>query len=298
MLVSNWRARFPIIKNRSLSMTEFQRALAKVLVSEGGYVNDPRDPGGATNKGITQNVYNAYRERHHLPMVPVRGISSTEVEAIYEANYWKLAKCDMLPAGVSYVVFDGAVNSGVAQSVKWLQRALNVTADGVVGNATLAAVQNYGNMDRLVDAICDRRLAFLKALKTWKAFGRGWASRVAAVRATGKAWAAGSVEVQPLGLVSGASAKAMISDAKAAPVLAVADGATGGGIGSGGLAATLQQVQDQLSPLSYSSELIGKVVAGLIIVSAALMIGGIGYRWYAKRKKDALKDALDIPAAA
>jgi lysozyme family protein len=93
------------------------------------------------------------------------------------------------------------------------------------------------------------------------------------------------------------SSAALISDAKAAPVLAVADGATGGGIGSGGLAATLQQVQDQLSPLSYSSELIGKVVAGLIIVSAALMIGGIGYRWYAKRRKDELKDALDIPAA-
>jgi lysozyme family protein len=220
-----------------------------------------------------------------------------EVEEIYRSAYWELAKCDQLPAGVSYVVFDGAVNSGVAQSVKWLQRALGVAVDGVIGNATLAAVQNYGNMDRLIDAICDRRLAFLKALKTWKAFGRGWASRVAAVRSTGKAWASGTVEVQPLGLASGASMKASISDAKKAPVLAVADATTGGGVGSGGLAATLQQVQDQLSPLSYSSELIGKVVAGLIILSALLMIGGIGYRWYAKRRKDELKDALDIPAA-
>lgn len=278
-------------------MNEFERSLARVLVHEGGYVNLKADPGGETNRGVTQRVYNAYRQRLGLPLVSVRGISSTEVEAIYEANYWKLAKCDQLPAGVSYVVFDGAVNSGVAQSVKWLQRALNVTADGVVGNATLAAVQNYGNMDRLVDAICDRRLAFLKALKTWKTFGKGWASRVASVRATGKAWAAGTVETQQLGLISGASAKASISDAKKAPMLAVADGATGGGIGSGGLAATLQQVQDQLSPLSYSSELIGKVVAGLIIVSAALMIGGIAYRWYAKRRKDELKDALDIPVA-
>jgi lysozyme family protein len=278
-------------------MTEFERALAKVLVSEGGYVNLKADPGGATNRGVTQRVYDAYRQRLGLPLVPVRGISATEVEAIYKANYWSLAKCDQLPAGISYVVFDGAVNSGVAQSVKWLQRALNVVPDGVVGNATLAAVQNYGNMDRLVDAICDRRLAFLKALKTWKAFGKGWASRVAAVRATGKAWAAGSVEAQPLGLMSGASAKASISDAKKPPMLAVADGTTGGGVGSGGLAATLQQVQDQLSPLSYGSELIGKVVAVLIIVGAVLTIGGLGYRWYAKRRKDDLKDALDIPVA-
>ncbi|QIG75019.1 putative endolysin protein [Rhizobium phage RHph_I3_18] len=279
-------------------MTEFERSLTKVLVSEGGYVNHPLDPGHATNRGITQRVYDAYRQRHGLQPVPVRNISSSEVEAIYRSNYWELARCDMMPAGISYVVFDGAVNSGVAQSVKWLQRALGVAADGVVGNATLAAIQNYGNMDRLVDAICDRRLAFLKALKRWKTFGKGWASRVAAVRATGKAWAAGSVEVQPLGLASGAGAKALISDAKKPPVMAVADATTGGGVGSGGLAATLQQVQDQLSPLSYSSELIGKVVAGLILLSAVLTIGGLAYRWYAKRRKDELRDALDIPAAS
>lgn len=278
-------------------MDEFSRSLERVLKHEGGYVNLKADPGGATNFGVTQRVYDNYRNRIGLQLVPVRNISQSEVTQIYRDNYWSLAKCDQLPAGVSYVVFDGAVNSGVAQSIKWLQRALGVAVDGVIGNATLAAVQNYGNMDRLIDAICDRRLAFLKALKTWKAFGRGWASRVAAVRSTGKAWASGTVEVQPLGLASGASMKASISDAKKAPVLAVADATTGGGVGSGGLAATLQQVQDQLSPLSYSSELIGKVVAGLIILSALLMIGGIGYRWYAKRRKDELKDALDIPAA-
>ncbi|TBG78628.1 N-acetylmuramidase [Rhizobium leguminosarum] len=279
-------------------MKEFERSLARVLAHEGGYVNLKADPGGATNFGVTQRVYDDYRSRHGLELVSVRNISKTEVAQIYRDSYWTLAKCDQLPAGISYVVFDGAVNSGVSQSIKWLQRALGVVAvDGVIGNATIAAVKNYGNMDRLVDAICDRRLAFLKALRTWKTFGKGWASRVAAVRATGKAWAAGTADVQPLGLSSGVSPKAPISDAKAAPMLAVADGATGGGIGSGGLAATLQQVQDQLSPLSYSSELIGKVVAVLVVVSAGLMIGGIGYRWYAKRKKDALKDALDIPAA-
>jgi len=281
--------------------TEFERSLTRVLVSEGGYVNDPRDPGGATNRGVTQRVYDAYRQRHGLQPVPVRNISSSEVDAIYRSNYWELAKCDLMPAGISYVVFDGAVNSGVSQSVKWLQRALGVTPDGIAGNATIAAIKSYGDMDKLVDAICDRRLAFLKSLKTWKTFGKGWASRVASVRATGKAWATGLSDSQvntPTQFVSDGNAKALLSDAKPAPALAVADATTGGGIGSGTLAATLQQVQDQLSPLSYSSELIGKVMAGLIILSAVLTIGGLAYRWYAKRKKDRLKDALDIPAAS
>jgi lysozyme family protein len=275
-------------------MTEFERCLDKVLVHEGGYVNHPADPGGETNRGITKRVYDAFRQRKGQPLRSVRSITSGEVAEIYKANYWDLAKCDQLPAGVSYVVFDGAVNSGVSQSVKWLQRALGVTPDGIAGNATIAAVQNYGDMDRLVDAICDRRLSFLKALKTWKTFGKGWASRVASVRATGKAWAGGSPEIHPLSLASGANAKALLSDAKPAPALAIADATTGGGIGSGGLAATLQQVQDQLSPYSYGSSLIGKVVVVLIVIGAALTIGGLAYRWWAARRKAERADALDL----
>ncbi|WP_064706206.1 glycosyl hydrolase 108 family protein [Rhizobium bangladeshense] len=99
-------------------MTEFQRCLTRVLVSEGGYSNHRLDPGKETNRGITQQVYNAYRQRLGLPMVSVRGISSSEVDAIHRENYWKPANFDLLPAGVSYVVFDGAVNSEVAQPVK------------------------------------------------------------------------------------------------------------------------------------------------------------------------------------
>lgn len=276
---------------------EFSRSLAKVLVHEGGYVNHPADPGGETNRGITKRVYDAYRQRMGLPAQSVRSITSQEVAAIYKAAYWDLAKCDQLPAGVSYVVFDGAVNSGVAQSIKWLQRALGVTPDGVIGNATLAAVQNFDDMDRLVDAICDRRLAFLQALKTWKTFGKGWGARVAEVRATGKAWATGLSDSQvnaPASFVSGGNAKAVLADAKPAPALAIADATTGGGIGSGGLAATLQQVQEQLSPYSYGSALIGKVVVVLIILGAALTVGGLAYRWWAARRKAERADALDL----
>jgi len=282
---------------------EFDRSLAKVLVHEGGYSNHPQDPGGATMKGVTQRVYDEYRRSIGASPVPVRNISDTELQAIYRRKYWDEIKGDKLAAGISYVVFDGAVNSGVAQSVKWLQRALQELGlyqgaiDGILGQGTLLALAGVNDNDSLIARICARRIAFLRALKTFRTFGKGWTARVDGVRAVGQAWASGSVGPD-IGYISGGEAKAFISDARAAPVLAVADATTGGGVGSGGLAATLQQVQDQLSPLSDSSALVGKVVAGLIIVSAVLTIGGLGYRWYAKRRKDALKDALDIPAAS
>lgn len=165
----------------------FSQALAKVLVSEGGYVNDPKDPGGATNKGITQAVYDSWRVSRGLSSSPVKNISDAAVSMIYRERYWDAAKCDQLPAGVSYVVFDGAVNSGVSQSSKWLQRALGVIDDGQIGPKTIAAAKQYHDADQLIDAICDQRLKFLKSLKTWPHFGKGWSARVSSVRAAGKA---------------------------------------------------------------------------------------------------------------
>lgn len=273
-------------------MNEFSRALAKVLVHEGGYVDHPQDPGGATNRGVTQGVYDDYRRGMGKSTQTVKKLTDGELESIYRARYWSLVKADSLPPGVSYVVFDGAVNSGVAQSAKWLQRALGVKADGVVGPATLAAVNAHHDYPALVDAICDRRLAFLKALKTWKTFGRGWASRVSSVRQIGKAWAGGGQEPRTT-LVTDTSAKAKVEDAKKAPTKGFADAATGGGVGSGALAVTLDQVKDQLAPYSAGSVLIGKVVAVLVILGAVLTIGGVAYRWYASRKKAELASDLD-----
>ena len=111
---------------------EFARSLAKVLQSEGGFSNHPDDPGGATMKGVTQRVYDAYRDRSGHPHRSVRYIDTAELQDIYRSSYWNTARLDKFPAGVSYVVFDGNVNSGVKQSVLWLQRALGVNADGIV----------------------------------------------------------------------------------------------------------------------------------------------------------------------
>src|SRR5688500_6264664 len=102
----------------------FEECLKLVLVHEGGYANHPKDPGGATNFGVTQRVYDGYRLKAGVAKRSVKEITKTEVSAIYKRQYWDLIDGDELPAGVDYVVFDGAVNSGCGQSVKWLQRAL------------------------------------------------------------------------------------------------------------------------------------------------------------------------------
>lgn len=285
------------------SAAEFARSLSKVLVHEGGYSNLKADPGGATMKGVTQRVYDQYRRTNGLDPIPVKNISNGELQAIYKKNYWDQIKADKLAPGVSYVVFDGAVNSGVAQSVKWLQRALQAMGlykgaiDGIIGQGTLLAAASVADNDQLIARICERRMAFLKALKTFKTFGKGWTSRVNGVRAVGQAWASGSVGPEVEYIVGG-DAKAFISDAKAAPTMAVADGSTGGGIGTGGLAVTLEQVRDQLAPYSYGSELIGKVVAGLIVTGAVLTVGGLAYRWWANRRKAERLDALDLETKA
>ncbi|KQV78162.1 glycoside hydrolase family 108 protein [Rhizobium sp. Root1220] len=283
---------------------EFPRSLAKTLIHEGGYSNHVADPGGATMRGITQRVYDEYRRSIGLGPLPVKNISTSELQAIYRKRYWNLAKCDKLARGVSYVVFDGAVNSGVGQSVKWLQRALQAMGlyqgaiDGVIGQGTLLAAAGVNDNDALVARICERRMAFFKALKTFKTFGKGWSASVNGVLSVGQAWATGSVGPE-IEYVAGGDAKAFISDAKPAPTMGAADASTGGGVGSGGIAVTLEQVRDQLTPYSYGSELIGKVVAGLIIVGAVLTIGGgLAYRWWANRRNQERLDALDLQTKA
>ena len=167
-----------------------EQALRLVLASEGGYVNDPRDNGGATNMGITQRVYDAYRQRKGIKPQSVRAISPDDVAAIYKRQYWDAVKADDLPDGLDYAVFDYAVNSGPKRAITDLQRVLGVKADGIVGNVTLAAASD-GDVFALIDALCNRRMAFLQSLKTWKAFGRGWGRRVAEVNEAAVAMATG-----------------------------------------------------------------------------------------------------------
>lgn len=175
-----------------MPQANFDKSLPLVLAHEGGYVNHPRDPGGATNKGVTQAVYDAYRLTKGLKKRSVKSITSPEVSEIYKSRYWDLAHCSEFPAGVDYAVFDYAVNSGVGKAIKDLQRTVNafganrvkglvpLKVDGIAGQDTKAAVEKCCDEDEeaFINSLCDRRMSFLKSLKTWGTFGKGWKRRV------------------------------------------------------------------------------------------------------------------------
>lgn len=160
----------------------FQAALTAVLKHEGGYVNHPKDPGGATNKGVTQAVYDASRKKWGYSTRSVKFITPEEVGVIYRIQYWDAVAGDELPSGLDYAVFDYAVNSGPSRAIRHLQIALGVTPDGVLGPKTLEAAK-LRSVKRTIEDLCDIRMRFLKGLKTWSTFGRGWERRVTDVEA-------------------------------------------------------------------------------------------------------------------
>jgi len=152
-----------------------------VLKHEGGYVNDPRDPGGRTNLGVTQRAWEAYLNRS-VTEAEMRALTPDTVKPFYKTMYWDKIKGDQLPAGADYAAYDLAVNSGVGRAAKYLQEIAGVVADGVIGPKSLEAIKAC-NPKELVDALCDMRLAFLKRLPTFETFGKGWSRRVAEVKA-------------------------------------------------------------------------------------------------------------------
>jgi lysozyme family protein len=174
----------------------FERALAAVLKHEGGYSNHPKDPGGATNFGVTQRVYDAWRKNNGKEPRSVREIEKAEVDAVYWGQYWIMVRGDQLPDGLDYATFDFAVNSGPSKAIKELQAVLGVKVDGIPGNVTIAAAQAADPV-KTTDALCDRRMAFLRGLSTYSTFGRGWSTRVGGVRATALEIIRGAASLPP-----------------------------------------------------------------------------------------------------
>ena len=172
----------------------FLACLAQTLKWEGGYSNDKYDPGGATMHGIIQREYDSYRARKNLPKQSVRLISSSEEHEIYSHSYWDEVRADELPRGVDLVVFDAGVNSGPPRAVKFMQRALGVRADGRIGQVTLDAIA-AADPDELVEAIMKQRRGFLKALKTFWRFGKGWMRRCDGIEQQALLWAGTSKPV-------------------------------------------------------------------------------------------------------
>ena len=157
----------------------FDLRLPVVLSHEGGFVQHPQDPGGATKFGITRETLARFRQKP-VSVEDVRSLTTAEAAAIYRRLYWDPIRADELPAGVDLAVFDFAVNSGPSRAVRALQSALGVLIDGVVGPVTLAAAR-AADAARLIRRLTRDRLRFLSRLAIWPIFGRGWRRRVLAV---------------------------------------------------------------------------------------------------------------------
>jgi lysozyme family protein len=149
----------------------FDNAFQELLKHEGGFIDHRSDPGGATNMGITEAVARRVGYRGAMQDLPL-----DLAKRIYREDYWNAVRAEELPPAVRYAVFDAAVNSGVRQSVLWLQRALGVADDGVLGPRTLAAA-NQANPDALRARLVAQRLRFVTNLNTFGTFGRGWTRR-------------------------------------------------------------------------------------------------------------------------
>lgn len=152
------------------------RALTTVLKWEGGYVNHPKDPGGATNMGITLKTLEGWRG---APVTPedVKALTHDEAEAIYRARYWAACRCEALEFPVALMVFDAAVNHGPGRAARLLQEALGVTVDGAIGPVTLGAAQAK-DPAALATEIAARRMVLYGSLKTFRTFGLGWSRRL------------------------------------------------------------------------------------------------------------------------
>ena len=159
----------------------FDTCLAFVLAAEGGYVDDPRDPGGATNLGITLRVLSEWRHTA-VTKQEVRDLTPAEAGAIYRARYWNTTRCGELPSGVDLMEFDSAVNLGPGRAAKMLQAAVGTEQDGSVGPKTVAAAL-AGNPTGIVAAIAKSRGDFYHSLPTFDHFGAGWMSRLSRAKA-------------------------------------------------------------------------------------------------------------------
>jgi len=251
----------------------YAEAIRRLLSSEGGYVNHPSDPGGPTNFGITIADYRRY-VKPDATAADVRAMKVEEAKAIYREKYWRAMRCDDLPAGVDYCVFDYAVNSGTGRVPKVLQRVLGVSVTGQMNDATMAQVRRRESR-ALIQSVCDERLRFLQGLKTWPVFGKGWSKRVGEVRNAALALADRSAGRAPLREtpVTPAQGKGVV------PVNDAARGSTvGGALASGGIAA-------QQSAVNGADWL---VIAIIVLATLALAGGAfVFWRWHHKRRQEA-----------
>jgi lysozyme family protein len=161
-------------------LSDWQKSFELMLKSEGGYVNNPADPGGMTNLGVTKATWENWVGRAS-DEAEMRGLTPEKVEPLYKKKYWDAVRGDELPTGISYLCFDFAVNAGAGRSIKTLQTAVGVTPDGGFGPMTMAAVQAVDPVE-LIERFSQAKEDFYRSLTTFATFGKGWLNRVADVK--------------------------------------------------------------------------------------------------------------------
>ena len=160
-------------------MNRSQQIIPLILKHEGGFVNHPSDPGGATNKGITIGTFRRFIKPKGT-IADLKALTTEQAVVVYKRNYWDVVLADLLPMGVDYTVADFAVNSGPARAAKVLQKVVGATQDGQIGPATIKAVNAMPAKD-VIRQVNANRLAFMKSIRGGKllvAFGKGWQRRV------------------------------------------------------------------------------------------------------------------------
>ncbi len=227
----------------------FQNCLAVTLVYEGGWSDHPKDPGGATMKGITLATYRRYFPS--ATKTQLRNISAANVEKIYRQDYWNPVNGNTLALGVDLATFDASVNSGPSRAKKWLYASIG------------------GTDVQTVKRICAKRLGFVQSLKTWVTFGKGWTNRITAIEAKGVAWALAAVS-SPKEVRTELAREKVAADNKANNQTA--------GAGTSGTATTAGGGDVIINP-DHADQIAGWVLGGLLaagaLVTAYLIIRAI-----------------------
>lgn len=250
-----------------------------VFGSEGSYVNHPKDPGGPTKYGITAATLGAWRRLgRRATAEEVMALRLTEATEILDKQYAQPLRYAELPPGLDYALFDFAVNSFTVQPVKELQRVLGVEADGIMGVKTLAAIRTR-DVSALINGLCDRRMGFLRGIKGWPTFGKGWTARVAHVRQTALRMAGGVSAAAPApetGRETANPADTKISaTTEGKGTIAATIGAAGAAIG---------QAKDAVEPLTGNSWLVDNLFTILTVGGVTLTIAGIAIVAYQQLK--------------
>lgn len=165
-------------------LNNFENALENVLKAEGGFTDDPRDPGnklpdgreGCTMMGVTQAAWESY-VGHPVSIADMKALTKEKVGEFYKKKYWTPIQGDALPTGIDFLAFSFAINSGVGSSAKRIQECVGATPDGVIGPRTLSVITNT-DAKELIEKFSQAKENFYKSLKTFPTFGKGWLNRV------------------------------------------------------------------------------------------------------------------------